>query len=70
MSKRKSTKQFFTTQEAAAYLKMHKNTLSNMRSISKGPDYTKNGGHIFYSKENLDQWKADRIINVKVGKNV
>ena len=69
MSKRKSTKQFYSTQEAAAYLKMHKNTLANFRSTKKGPDYSKNGGKVYYSKEALEQWKQSRIINVKVGKN-
>jgi len=59
----------FSTKEAGIYLKMHPNTLSNMRSMSKGPRYVKNGHEVYYIKEDLDKYKNEQIKIITPGEN-
>jgi len=42
--------------EAAAYTRTKPGTLSNWRSLGKGPPYVKAGGRIIYRKADLDRW--------------
>ena len=47
---------FFTTLEAAKYLRLVPHTLENMRSLRIGPDYRKHGGRVFYDRDDLKAW--------------
>lgn len=51
----------FSTKEAGIYLKCHPNHLSNMRSMGRGPRYVKKGHHVFYLKEDLDEYLLRQI---------
>ena len=47
---------FLTTAEAAAYLRVRRRTLANMRHRRTGPHFRKHGGRIVYSHADLDAW--------------
>lgn len=47
---------FMMTAEAAAYLKLQKRTLDNMRWRSEGPKYRKHGGRVCYHVDDLEHW--------------
>ncbi len=55
MAKRISSP-FLTADEAAAFLRLAKHTLENMRWQGTGPKFRKHGGRIFYHKTELKQW--------------
>lgn len=47
---------FLTTAEAAAYLRIRRRTLANMRHRRTGPHFHKHGGRIVYRHADLDAW--------------
>lgn len=47
---------FFTVEEAAAYLRLKKRTLDNMRWQGTGPRFRKHGGRIVYHRDDLKKW--------------
>jgi len=47
---------FFSTQEAANYLKLKKNTLEVWRLKGKGPSFCKMGRTVRYRKQDLDKF--------------
>ncbi len=47
---------FFTTKEAAAYLKLKPNTLEKMRVYGGGPVYRKHGRRVRYHIDDLTAW--------------
>ena len=51
---------FLTPREAATFLGLSFRTLSKYRSQGKGPAYSKLGGRIRYTLEDLRQWAETR----------
>jgi hypothetical protein len=49
---------FLTVDEAAAYLRLKKRTLDNMRWMGTGPKFRKHGGRIYYEDE-LREWSLN-----------
>lgn len=47
---------FLTVDEAAAYLRLKKHTLANMRWQGTGPRFRKHGGRIVYHRDELNKW--------------
>jgi hypothetical protein len=47
---------FLTVTEAAAYLRLKKRTLDNMRWMGLGPQFRKHGGRIYYHVDELKEW--------------
>lgn len=47
---------FFTTDEAAQFLRLKERTLNNMRWRGEGPHYRKHGGRVMYHKRDLEGW--------------
>ena len=47
---------YLTTKEAAEYLRISKQTLSNWRFRGEGPDYIKVGGRVVYASEDVSAW--------------
>ena len=47
---------FFTTDEAAQFLRLKERTLNNMRWRGEGPHYRKHGGRVMYHKHDLEGW--------------
>ncbi len=47
---------FLTVAEAAAYLRLKKRTLDNMRWMGTGPKFRKHGGRVFYHRTDLKTW--------------
>jgi hypothetical protein len=47
---------YLTADEAAAFLRLAKHTLDNMRWLGTGPKFRKHGGRIFYHINDLKQW--------------
>lgn len=52
---------FLDTAEAAAYLRLKKRTLDNMRWLGTGPSYRKHGGRICYHIDDLEAWSKARM---------
>lgn len=52
----KVTSLFLTRPEAAAYLKMTPESLSNLHSQGKGPTYHKKMGRVYYLEQDLIEW--------------
>lgn len=50
---------FLTVAEAAAYLRLRKRTLDNMRWMGTGPKFRKHGGRILYHKDDLTEWSKN-----------
>jgi excisionase family DNA binding protein len=54
-------KPFLNTVEAAAWLRLTKNTLEKMRVEGRGPAYRKHGRYVRYHIEELVEWsKANK----------
>ena len=51
--------------EAAAFLSKAEGTLTNWRSLRKGPPWRKYEGGIVYSRATLDRWSQNREVNPK-----
>ena len=51
---------YLTVAEAAAYLRLKPRTLDNMRCNGIGPIYSKHGGRIFYSFQDVIAWSRAR----------
>jgi hypothetical protein len=49
-------KPFLNTVEAAAWLRLTKNTLEKMRLQGRGPEYRKHGRYVRYHIEDLGEW--------------
>ena len=49
-------KPFLNTVEAAAWLRLTKNTLEKMRVNGRGPAYRKHGRYVRYHIEDLVEW--------------
>lgn len=47
---------FLNTVEAAAWLRLTKNTLEKMRVQGRGPEYRKHGRYVRYHIEDLVEW--------------
>lgn len=56
---RDTTSPFLTTVEAAAFLRLQRRTLANMRHRRTGPHYRKHGGRIVYSLDDLETWSRN-----------
>jgi hypothetical protein len=50
---------FLSVEEAAAYLRLKKRTLDNMRWMGTGPKFRKHGGRIFYHLDDLREWSEN-----------
>jgi excisionase family DNA binding protein len=64
---RGTTSPFLTTKEAAAYLRIKRRTLANMRHRRTGPEFRKHGGRIVYRIEDLDVWSTGTQRRAKNG---
>ena len=53
---KESDKPFLNTVEAAAWLRLTKNTLEKMRVQGRGPAYRKHGRYVRYHIEDLGEW--------------
>lgn len=51
---------YVSVEEAAAYLRLKRRTLDNMRWIGGGPKYRKHGGRVFYHRDDLKAWSDAR----------
>lgn len=51
---------FYTTAEAARYLRLEESTLNAMRWRKEGPPWRKHGGKVLYHKDDLDRWSEER----------
>ncbi len=51
---------YVNVEEAAAYLRLKRRTLDNMRWIGGGPKYRKHGGRVFYHRDELKAWSESR----------
>lgn len=49
-----------TTVQAAEFLQVHPQTLSNLRYMKRGPKFTKLGRDVFYTKSDLIKWNKER----------
>ena len=49
---------YLTPREAAAFLRLKRRTLANMRHRRTGPHYRKHGGRIVYSIDDLTAWSS------------
>ena len=49
---------YLTPREAAAFLRLKRRTLANMRHRRTGPHYRKHGGRIVYSVDDLKTWSS------------
>lgn len=47
---------FLNVKEAAAYLRLKKRTLDNMRWQGIGPRFRKHGGRVVYHRDDLKDW--------------
>jgi Helix-turn-helix domain len=50
---------FLTVAEAAAFLRLKKHTLDNMRWMGNGPNFRKHGGRIYYHRDELEEWSLN-----------
>ena len=50
------TSPFYTSEEAAIYLRMNAKTLKNLRWRGNGPPYRKHGGKAIYHIDDLNRW--------------
>ncbi len=51
-----TTSPFFTTREAAEYLRLRPSTLERWRSVGGGPGFRKLGGRVVYARQELDDF--------------
>lgn len=51
---------FYTTREAARFLRLKPNTLEKMRVYGGGPVYRKHGRHVRYHIDDLNAWSDMR----------
>lgn len=51
---------YVSVAEAAAYLRLKRRTLDNMRWAGGGPRYRKHGGRVFYHRDELEAWSKRR----------
>lgn len=51
---------YVSVAEAAAYLRLKRRTLDNMRWAGGGPKYRKHGGRVFYHRDELEAWSKRR----------
>jgi predicted DNA-binding transcriptional regulator AlpA len=54
------TSPFLNVEEAAAYLRLKKRTLDNMRWQGIGPRFRKHGGRILYHRDDIVEWSQSR----------
>jgi Helix-turn-helix domain len=47
---------FLNVDEAAAWLRLKKRTLDNMRWQGIGPRFRKHGGRVLYHRDDLKEW--------------
>ncbi|WP_363800067.1 helix-turn-helix domain-containing protein [Lysobacter firmicutimachus] len=52
-------------EQAAKYLGLAEQTLSNMRIQGRGPRYLKLGSRVFYTRADLDQYLRASIVETK-----
>lgn len=61
MARRKRRRSpFLTNEEAADYLRLAPQTLTNMRSNEEGPEYSKHGGRVTYTIKDLLAYSRSR----------
>lgn len=63
----KDMQQWFTTTEAARYLRLTEGTLRTFRSTGKGPRYYKVGRAVRYHRAQLDSFITDTEQPVPIG---
>lgn len=51
---------FFTTPEAAEYLRLAPKTLEKYRVTGDGPPFRKHGRRVLYHREELDAWSEEQ----------
>ncbi|WP_072389333.1 helix-turn-helix domain-containing protein [Hyphomicrobium sp. CS1BSMeth3] len=51
---------FLTTEEAADFLRLAPQTLTNMRSNNEGPEYAKHGSRVAYTIKDLIAYSRSR----------
>lgn len=56
-------RRYLTTQEAADYLRLKKNSLEKMRWQGRGPMFRHHGRNVVYAIEDLDAWSNKRTSN-------
>jgi len=71
MSKKESVKGVLeggvmSTEQAAKYLGINKNTLANMRVLGGGPDFIRAKRRCFYTVPLLEEWAAKYLQRSKV----
>lgn len=52
-----------TQTEASEYLRISGRTLERWRVTGDGPAYLKLGRRVLYSKQHLEEWMAERVVN-------
>jgi predicted DNA-binding transcriptional regulator AlpA len=56
MAEEEEASPFLDVNEAAAYLRLKKRTLDNMRWQGIGPRFRKHGGRVVYHRDDLKAW--------------
>lgn len=56
MAEEQASSPFLNVKEAAAYLRLKKRTLDNMRCQGIGPRFRKHGGRVVYHCDDLKDW--------------
>lgn len=51
---------FFTTTEAAEYLRLSAKTLEKYRVTGDGPPFRKHGRRVLYHRDELDAWSEEQ----------
>ena len=54
---------YFTTEEAAAYLRLQPSTLAVWRCRHKGPRYRKMGSRVIYLRNDLDDYASNCVVH-------
>jgi excisionase family DNA binding protein len=52
---------YYTSEEAAEYLRSSPSTLAKLRLYGNGPAFTRIGRVIRYRRTDLDRWMSDRL---------
>jgi len=58
-----SSKKFFNTEEAAAFLGVKPCTLEAWRCRKRGPRYAKLGSRVMYDQQELENWFVSRSVH-------
>ena len=53
---------YYTSEEAAAYLRSSPSTLAKLRLYGSGPVFTRIGRVIRYRRSDLDRWMSEKLV--------